>query len=82
MIMMLLIVFFNPKSISVKPFKVVKINIGIAFEMIGKYYGQPVSEKPGFILLGGMIDPSYRGYIIVALINVIDKTIFYGEKIS
>ena len=77
--------FYNPKDITIQPFEVVKINTGIAFEMIGNhYYGQLVSKKTSFILLGGVIDPGYRGDIIVALINVTDKeqTIFRREVIA
>ena len=53
--------------------------------MTGKHnYGQLVSENTSLILLGEVIDPGYRGDIIVALINVTDKeqTIFRAEIIA
>lgn len=77
------------KDVVIPPNNIVKIDTCIVFEMQGSYYGQ-IFDKSGFItkkklkVVGGVIDSSYRGSIIVALHNFssTEQKIFAFEKIA
>lgn len=68
---------YSTKTILAPPRDVVKIDTGIILEMQGQYYGKIVARpnETNFIEVAGVIDPSYRGSIIVCLFNMTDKKI-------
>lgn len=72
---------FSPKSFMLLPEAVVKIDTYIIFEMQGSFYAQLVDvPNTNLKLLAGVIDPGYRGSIIVALKNLTDAKQFISTS--
>lgn len=65
---------FATENIIFQPLELIKINTGIVLEMQGSYYGQIEDVLENFKVMGGVIDPGFRGSIIVALLNKTNKT--------
>lgn len=75
---------FATENIIFQPLELKKIDIGIILEMQGSYYGQIEDILENFKVLGGVIDPGYRGSIIVALLNKTNQnqTIFMHDVLA
>jgi dUTP pyrophosphatase len=78
------------EDIILKPFDPVKIETGLAFEIPNDYFLRIFSRSglssQGIILLNsvGIIDPNYRGYIKIPLMNLTNKdiTIHKNDRIA
>lgn len=80
---------FALKDITVPPKSVIKVNTGIILEMQGSYFGIISDEiefatKKKLKIIAGVIDPSYRGVILVTFFNLSneEQKIFAQEKIA
>ncbi|GBM91824.1 Deoxyuridine 5'-triphosphate nucleotidohydrolase [Araneus ventricosus] len=82
---------FTPYEVSINPEEKQKeIDIGIAMEMNGKYFGYIRSKSrlaknnPDLFLKAGVVDPGYRGSIKVLLHNKGQTTITFnaGDAIA
>ena len=78
------------EDIILKPFEPVKIETGLAFEIPNDYFLRIFSRSglssQGIILLNsvGIIDPNYRGYIKIPLMNLTNSelTIHKNDRIA
>lgn len=80
---------FALKDIIVPPKSVIKVNTGIILEMQGSFFGLISDEielatKKNLKIIAGVIDPSYRGVILVTFFNLSneEQKIFAQEKIA
>lgn len=80
---------YASKRISIEPHERVQVPTGIALALSFGYAGliwdkSGLSHKHGLRTLGGVVDASYRGEVMVGMINLSDETYVFerGNKVA